>query len=96
MNEKMIENIIKKAHQIASTVMFVNPSVVAPIINAGWDAVPSGSLVYRDGVVRGNKTYIKVDNNTVKNQDDVEMPMNDQQKKNMLGMYALLQALKQN
>ena len=64
------------------------------IIADGWNGIPNGEIVYvsklHKGEPRPGETYYrKVDNNTVVDQNGKQRTLDDRQKNNMLGSYAL-------
>lgn len=64
------------------------------IISDGWNGIPNGEIVYVSKLHKGEPRpgenwYRKVDNNTVVDQSGRLRQMDDRQKNNMLGSYAL-------
>lgn len=64
------------------------------IIADGWDGIPNGEIVYVSNLHKGEPRpgenwYRKVDNNTVVDQSGKQRSMDERQKNNMLGSYAL-------
>ena len=85
--EKEIETIQNKVRKIAfQGSRHCHPDRVKNVMTAGWEAIEAGTIIWQDG----QKTYSKVDENTVENQDGVKMEMNDKQKRNMIASYAMI------
>lgn len=81
----------------------VNEKELDRIVKGGWENIPNGELVYVSTFHKGepygkkaanpDKTYHKVDENSVKDQDGKVMPINTKQKNNMVASYALQKAV---
>jgi hypothetical protein len=95
--QSMKDKIVSMARKTAGTTMAIKPDAADAVIKGGWEGIPNGSVVYRKTVYDspGNVIYRKVNNNTIVDQNGNRRTLNETQKRNSMGTYAILKVLKQ-
>ncbi len=98
--QNIVKNVTRMAEKIKTHIgnsakIKFNPEIIEDVVLAGWEAIPVGTVIYRDEIFSGQKSYTKVSEDSAKDQDGKVVEMNDKQKRNMTGTYALLRTFNQ-
>ena len=71
------------------------PDDVDPILDAEWEGIPIGAMVWKDRPSSPTQYYVKINNDQAKNQKGEIIDLNDKQKHNMLVTYAIFSIIGQ-
>lgn len=83
------DKIVEMARKMAGTDITVRPDDVDAILEAGWDGIKAGTVVYKDRIQDATKIYTKASDNEI-SANGKKVTITEAQKNNMVDTYALI------
>lgn len=87
--QELKEKIVAKVKKMVGCDITYRPDDVDPILEAGWEGIPVGAMVWKNRMGSPTQYYIKINGNQAKDQAGAIIDLNDKQKHNMLVTYAM-------
>lgn len=87
------ERIVEMALRTAGPGIHVMTKHIDTVLEAGWDGIANGTVVYKDNPWHPTKTYTKINAETIETNDGQLVSVNDAQKTALVDTYAVLMAI---